>query len=75
MAVEVLKTAIPIFLSAAHDGRLTYERVVQVCAENPAKIFGCSQKGSIQVGKDADLVIYDPQMTVTGGAGYYAYGL
>ena len=57
----------PYLLSAAHDGRLTYERVVQVCAENPAKIFGCSQKGSIQVGKDADLVIYDPQMTVTGG--------
>lgn len=52
-------------LSAANDGKLSYERVVEVCATNVAKIFGCEDKGAIAVGKDADLVIYDPDKDFT----------
>lgn len=52
-------------LAAANDGKLSYERVVEVCATNVAKIFGCENKGAIAVGKDADLVIYDPDKDFT----------
>lgn len=57
----------PYMLSAANTGKITYEKVVEICSENPAKIFGCRDKGSISVGKDADIVIYDPntEFTVT----------
>jgi dihydropyrimidinase len=41
-------------------GRLTLERLVDVLATTPARRFGLRQKGSIEVGKDADLVLFDP---------------
>jgi dihydropyrimidinase len=42
-------------------GRMTRERWVEVISTAPAKMFGMyPRKGSISVGADADLVIYDP---------------
>ncbi|MDD6735534.1 MAG: dihydropyrimidinase [Clostridiales bacterium] len=55
----------PYMLSAATEGKITYEKAVKVCSENPAKIFGCRDKGSIAIGKDADIVIYDPKAEFT----------
>ena len=55
----------PYMLSAANEGKLTFNRVVELCSFNPAKIFGCTKKGSIAVGKDADIVIYDPEKEFT----------
>lgn len=55
----------PYMLSAANDGKLSFNRVIELCSSNPAKIFGCDQKGSITVGKDADIVIYDPNKDFT----------
>lgn len=52
-------------LSKANEGKISFNRAVELCATNPAKIFGCSQKGSLTVGKDADIVIYDPNKDVT----------
>ena len=52
-------------LSAANEGKLSFNRVVELCSFNPAKIFGCTKKGSIAVGKDADIVIYDPEKEFT----------
>ena len=49
----------PYMLDAANKGEISFEKVVEVCATNPAKIFGCENKGSLAVGKDADIVIYD----------------
>jgi len=42
-------------------GRLTRERWVEVISTAPAKLFGMyPRKGTVAVGSDADLVIYDP---------------
>lgn len=60
-----LENLYPYMLSAANDGKITFPRAVQLCAANPAKIFGCTQKGSLTVGKDADIVLYDPEKTFT----------
>lgn len=49
----------PYMLDAANAGKITFEKAVEVCAANPARIFGCASKGSLAVGKDADIVIYD----------------
>lgn len=55
----------PYMLSAANNGKITFEKAVELCAANPAKIFGCKNKGSIEIGKDADIVIYDPTADFT----------
>lgn len=55
----------PYMLSAANTGKIKFEQVVRMCAENPARIFGCTEKGSLSVGKDADIVIYDPEKEFT----------
>ena len=55
----------PYMLAAANEGKISFERAVELCSANPAKIFGCQQKGSLCVGKDADIVVYDPQKEFT----------
>lgn len=50
----------PYMLSNANTGRITFEKAVELCSENPAKIFGCKTKGFLLPGYDADIVIYDP---------------
>ncbi|KPU45222.1 D-hydantoinase [Oxobacter pfennigii] len=55
----------PYMLSAANEGKISFNRAVELCSSNPAKIFGCTQKGSLTVGKDADIVIYDPNKDFT----------
>ena len=42
-------------------GRITLERLVEVAAENPAKIFGLwGRKGAVAEGFDADVAVCDP---------------
>ncbi len=55
----------PYMLAAANNGKISFNRAVELCAENPAKIFGCDTKGSLTVGKDADIVIYDKDKDFT----------
>jgi allantoinase len=56
-----LETFLPVMLSeGVNKGRITIHQMVSLMCENPAKIFGIfPQKGTIQVGSDADLVIVD----------------
>jgi dihydropyrimidinase len=41
-------------------GRITAERLVEVLAAAPARLFGLGSKGVLEVGRDADLVLFDP---------------
>jgi len=48
------------------DGRITLNRMVDLFATAPARLFGLyPKKGTIAVGSDADLVIFDPGREVT----------
>ncbi len=60
-------TILPIVLSeGVNKGRLSLERAVEVTSYNAAKIFHMyPQKGTIQVGSDADLVIVDLNLEKT----------
>jgi len=50
-----------VYHDGVNMGRITLPRLVQVMCENPAKIFGLyPQKGTLQPGADADIVIFDP---------------
>lgn len=55
-----LETALPFLLDAANRGRLSLSTIVEAYAERPARIHGLyPEKGSIQVGADADFVVVD----------------
>ena len=41
-------------------GRFSLERLVELCASAPARIFGLDKKGAVAVGMDADLVVFNP---------------
>ena len=55
----------PYMLAKANEGTIPFTKAVELCSFNPAKIFGCTEKGSLSVGKDADIVIYDPEKDFT----------
>jgi dihydropyrimidinase len=55
----------PYMLSEANKGRISFHKAIEVCCRNPAKIFGCTEKGAIVPGLDADIVLYDPKMDFT----------
>jgi dihydropyrimidinase len=55
-------------LDAAAAGKISFSRAVELCAENPARLFGCEQKGRLQPGKDADIVLYNPEKPYTAKA-------
>ena len=57
-----IETLLPLMYTYGVDeGRLTVERMVKVLSEEPARIFGLHpRKGALQIGADADVVVYDP---------------
>ncbi len=59
--ISGLQTMLPVLLSeGVHKRRLPLPVLMQLLAANPARLFGVyPQKGAIQVGADADLVVVD----------------
>ncbi|MHC1762066.1 MAG: allantoinase AllB [Negativicutes bacterium] len=53
-----------VMLTGVKQGRVSLERVIELISTNPAKVYGLyPQKGAIQVGADADLVLVDLDAT------------
>lgn len=54
-----VQTLLPIMLDHVNAGRLTLERLVDLSAHGPQRLFGIAQKGRVAVGWDADFAIVD----------------
>ena len=65
--VENLQTMLPMLYSeGVRTGRISLSRFVEVTATNAAKLFGLyPRKGTLAVGSDADVVVFDPALTRT----------
>ena len=64
---SALETMLPMLYSeGVRKNRLSLNRFVEVSSTTPAKIFGLyPEKGTIAVGSDADLMVFDPLKPVT----------
>jgi len=57
-----LETAVPMLLTFADRGRLSYTKWIGLHSAMPARVWGLyPEKGSLDVGTDADIVIVDPE--------------
>lgn len=55
-----------LYDAGVNGDRLKLNRFVELTSTNPAKLFGLyPQKGTIAVGSDADIVLWDPSLTHT----------
>jgi len=70
----------PLMLSAVKYGRLSLELLVSLCSESPARILGLENKGRIEKGADADLVLFSEgevarvgETDLMSGAGWSPY--
>ncbi|WP_123536287.1 dihydroorotase [Halosimplex salinum] len=61
--VPGVETALPLLLADARTGALTYQRIRDLTAANPAEVFDLPSKGRVAEGMDADLVLVDPGKT------------
>lgn len=50
-----------IFDRIVMSGIISMQRFAEVMSKNPARILGLESKGSLEVGKDADITIIDPE--------------
>ena len=60
-----LEVALPLMLTAVHEGRLPLEQLVSLMSERAASLFGLPRKGRLEPGCDADFVLVDRAHTWT----------
>lgn len=63
--ISSLQLGLSVIWSQAESRRFSLYELVQWMSTRPAALAGLSQKGSIAVGKDADLVAFDPDASFT----------
>ncbi len=56
-----VQTMLPLLLTAISEGRITFEDVIKRCVINPIRIFGLQTKGALEAGKDADIILVNPE--------------
>jgi dihydroorotase (multifunctional complex type) len=59
VGVPGLETTLPLMLTLVKKNWLTFQRLVELLAEKPAEIYGLTNKGKLEQGKDADLTVID----------------
>jgi dihydroorotase len=57
-----LETAVSLAFDLVNRGLISLERVVEMCATNPARIFGLRDRGCLMENAHADVTILDPQV-------------
>ena len=57
-----LETAVGLAFDLVHAGLIDLERVVEMCATNPARIFGLTDRGSLKQNAHADITLLDPNL-------------
>jgi dihydroorotase len=61
-----IDTTLPVLLDGAHSGRLSYERLVSLYSETPARVYSLwPAKGHLEPGADADVILVDPSAAWT----------
>lgn len=59
--MPMIQFSLPTMLELVDEGVLTIERLVELMAHNPARLFGIRQRGFLCPGYRADMVIVRPQ--------------
>ncbi len=60
-----VQTALPVMLTHVAEGRLSLQRLVDLMAAGPARVYGAPTKGRIAAGYDADFTLVDLKRTRT----------
>ncbi len=58
-----------LYTYGVRAGRISLNRWVDLCCTTPARLHHLERKGALAVGCDADIVIFDPNQTVTLSTG------
>ncbi len=59
VGVPGLETTLPLILTLVKKNRLSFTQAVQLLAEKPAEIYGLTDRGRLEQGKNADLTVID----------------
>ena len=59
--LPAVENSLALMLNAVNENRCTLRQVVKWMCEAPARVWDIRNKGRIEVGYDADLVLIDPQ--------------
>lgn len=60
-----LETAVGLAFDLVHQGVMDLERLVELCATNPARAFGLEGRGTLKKNAWADVTILDPDLEWT----------
>jgi allantoinase len=63
--IASLQFVLPIVWSGARNRGFTLNHLARWCCEAPAELAGLTQKGAIEVGLDADFVMWSPEESFT----------
>ena len=55
-----VQTLLPVLSTLMHQGLFSKETLVRMLCERPAELYSITGKGRIEVGFDADFVLFDP---------------